>query len=162
MNLSFLHIAQIILTLSSPAAADVDACAANQLAVLDTISGEAAEFTVAVVDTPATLSRGLMMVEYMPQNAGMLFVFPQTREVSFWMKNTLIPLDMLFIDDAGYVASIHEEAIPHDITSIPSGSAVRYVLEVNGGLVDELGLAPGDKVINPAIGTGCANIETRS
>jgi uncharacterized membrane protein (UPF0127 family) len=158
MNFTFIHIAQILLALSSPAAAALEECPGDQLAVRDMISGEAAGFTVAVVDTPGALARGLMMVEHMPENAGMLFVFPQTREVSFWMKDTLIPLDMLFIDDAGYVASIHEGAIPHDTTSIPSGSPVRYVLEINGGVVEKLGLAPGDKVINPALGTGCVDI----
>ena len=149
-------ISGVILALTGSATAEPLSCDPNLLSIEGAGGGEAVSFEVALADTPVTLSRGLMMVEKMPADAGMLFIFPHSGEVSFWMKNTLIPLDMLFIDDAGYVASIHDNAIPHDTTSIRSGGEVRYVLEINGGLSEALDLSVGDRVVNSAMGTGCA------
>ncbi|MFG6572077.1 DUF192 domain-containing protein [Sulfitobacter sp. 1A13353] len=149
-------ISGVILALTGSAAAVPPSCDPNLLSIEGAGGGDAVSFEVALADTPDTLSRGLMMVDDMPADAGMLFIFPHTGEVSFWMKNTLIPLDMLFIDEAGYVSSIHENAIPHDTTSIRSDGDVRYVLEINGGLSEALDLSVGDRVVNLAMGTGCA------
>jgi hypothetical protein len=81
----------------------------------------------------------------------MLFDFKETREVSFWMRNTFIPLDMVFIGADGTVESIHVNARPHDPTSIPSGAPVQYVLEIPGGRSAEIGLKPGDKAEHPRV-----------
>ncbi len=108
-------------------------------------------FRVDVVDTPQTRSQGLMHVAYMPQFQGMLFVYDRPQPVSFWMENTLIPLDMIFADETGTVRHIHENAIPLDRTPISGGDAIKYVLEINAGLVDDLGLNIGSELRHPAI-----------
>lgn len=110
-----------------------------------------AEFAVSVVDTPETRARGLMFVESMPRFSGMLFVYETPRSVSFWMRNTLIPLDMIFADSSGTVRKVHVNAIPGDLTSIPGGSDIQYVLEINGGLSKTLGISPGSELRHPAI-----------
>ena len=99
----------------------------------------------------AERAQGLMNVEKMPAAAGMLFVYDRERPVSFWMKNTLIPLDMIFADAEGRVVAIHENAIPHDETPIPSGAPSQYVLEINGGLASTLGIEVGSEMKHPAI-----------
>jgi uncharacterized membrane protein (UPF0127 family) len=104
---------------------------------------------VEVVDTPELRRKGLMFRTKMPRDEGMLFDFKEIREVAFWMRNTFIPLDMIFIDESGVIKHIHENAIPQDPTSIPSQYPVRFVLEINGGLSAQYGLKPGDKVLHP-------------
>ena len=84
-------------------------------------------------------------------DAGMLFDFHEIRPVSFWMQNTLIPLDMLFITHDGKVANIHVNAHPQDPTSIPSDGPVEFVLEIPGGRSVELGIAAGDTVVHDRI-----------
>jgi hypothetical protein len=79
-------------------------------------------------------------------NAGMLFVYPDEQPVAFWMKNTLIPLDMLFLKADGSIAHIARNAVPFDETPIESGAAVKAVLEVKGGTADALGIKEGDRV----------------
>jgi hypothetical protein len=103
-------------------------------------------FTVEVVDTPATRAQGLMHREFLPQDHGMLFDFKVDRQVSFWMRNTLIPLDMIFADARGRILQIHENAIPGDETPILSDQPVRAVLEINGGLARFLGIRVGDRL----------------
>ena len=111
-----------------------------------------ASFAVEVVDTPESRAQGLMFVESMPRSAGMLFVYDAPGPVAFWMRNTLIPLDMLFVSPDGVVTRVHENAVPGDETSIPGGDGVQYVLEINGGLAGALGVEPGDEVRHPRIG----------
>jgi len=84
----------------------------------------------------------------MPAKTGMLFVFEEEAPRSFWMKNTLIPLDMIFIKRNGEILNIHQNAIPQDLTSIHSKGSAYAVLELNGGEAEQLGLAAGDKVIH--------------
>lgn len=129
------------------------ACADDSRLVIKSQNGEHA-FTVEVVDTPEGHARGLMFRQSLAPDAGMLFDFKQSREVSFWMQNTFIPLDMLFITHDGVIARIHVNARPHDTTSIPSGEPVEFVLEVPGGRTVELGIAAGDKVEHPRIADG--------
>lgn len=109
-------------------------------------------FKVEIADTDVTRARGLMYRSQMAADAGMLFDYKFETETAFWMKNTLIPLDMIFIRADGTIANIAERAVPHDETSIPSDGAVRGVLEVNGGTAARLGIKPGDKVLNPIFG----------
>lgn len=112
-----------------------------------------ARFAIAVADDAGERAQGLMHVPKMASGAGMLFVYDRAAPVSFWMKNTLIPLDMIFADASGRVVSVHENAVPHDETPIPSGSPAQYVLEINGGLARQLGIAPGSELQHPAIQT---------
>nr|MCU0912617.1 DUF192 domain-containing protein [Paracoccaceae bacterium] len=79
------------------------------------------------------------------------FVYERPQPVAFWMKNTLIPLDMVFTDAAGVVTKVHENAVPHDLTAIPGGGDVLTVLEINGGLARAIGIAPGAELRHPAL-----------
>ncbi len=103
-------------------------------------------FQVEVMRTAEEKARGLMFRQFMPEDRGMLFDFEQEQPVSMWMRNTFIPLDMLFIKADGVVHHIHARAQPLDETPIPSNGNVRYVLEINGGIAAKLGLKPGDRV----------------
>lgn len=115
-----------------------------------------ARFTVEVADDAAERSRGLMFVEEMAQSEGMLFVYPEPERPFFWMKNTLIPLDMIFADADGVVTRIHENAIPGDLTGIDGGEGVQFVLEINGGLSRRLGIEEGSEIRHPSIGQHAA------
>ncbi len=108
-------------------------------------------FSVEVADDPGERSQGLMHRQSMPKSAGMLFVYDAPQPVSFWMRNTLIPLDMIFMDETGVVQTVHENAIPLDETGIFGGDAIQYVLEINGGLASRLGIEPGSQLRHPAI-----------
>ncbi len=108
-------------------------------------------FRVALADSPQERAQGLMHVPQMPRMSGMLFVYERPQSVSFWMENTLIPLDMIFADETGVVRRIHENAIPLDRTPIPGGDGIQYVLEINGGMAATLGLSEGDEMRHPAI-----------
>lgn len=102
-----------------------------------------AAFTVELADDPLERSLGLMNRDSMPKSAGMLFVYEHPQQVVFWMQNTLIPLDMIFVDVQGRVTKVHENAVPLDKTHIPSESDVIAVLEINGGLARALGIDVG-------------------
>lgn len=110
-----------------------------------------ANFAVQVADDPQERSQGLMFVESMPTMSGMLFVYERPQRASFWMRNTLIPLDMLFADEAGRITRVHANAVPLDETPIDGGEGVRFVLEINGGLAARLGIKAGDVMEHPAI-----------
>jgi uncharacterized membrane protein (UPF0127 family) len=110
-----------------------------------------ARFSVEIADTPDEQARGLMFREHMASSAGMLFVFPRPKHAVFWMKNTLIPLDMLFIDATGRVTRVHPQAVPQDETPIDGGDGVKMVLEINGGLAARLGLAEGAEMRSAAL-----------
>ena len=109
-------------------------------------------FGVDLAETPESRSQGLMFVESMPASRGMLFVYERPQSVAFWMRNTLIPLDMIFMDATGVVQKVHENAQPHDETGIPGGNDIQYVLEINGGLADQLGIVPGTEMRHPSLG----------
>ncbi len=97
-----------------------------------------------------------MFVESMPTMTGMLFIYESPQIASFWMRNTLIPLDMLFADPSGRITHIHENAVPLDETSILGGDNVLYVLEINGGIARRLGIDVGDVMQHPAFGPDAA------
>lgn len=86
----------------------------------------------------------------------MLFVYERPQFVSFWMRNTLIPLDMIFMDETGSVRRVHENAVPLDERSIPGGPDIQYVLEINGGLARQLGVGVGSVLRHPSIGANAA------
>ncbi|SPJ22458.1 DUF192 domain-containing protein [Palleronia abyssalis] len=110
-----------------------------------------ARFAVEVADDPAERAQGLMFVEDMPTMEGMLFIYERSQPASFWMRNTLIPLDMLFLDQTGTVTRIHENAVPLDETPIPGGDSVRAVLEINGGMAARLGIDEGTVLRHPSL-----------
>ena len=110
-----------------------------------------ARFTVELADDPKERSRGLMHRASMPLSSGMLFAYERPQRAVFWMKNTLIPLDMIFLDQSGVVTHVHENAIPHDETGIDGGEGVQYVLEINGGLARQLGIAVGSELRHPVL-----------
>jgi uncharacterized membrane protein (UPF0127 family) len=124
-------------------AAPLAACSDEGKLVLHTATGDY-PFNVEVVDTDATRAQGLMYRQELADDAGMLFDFKQEQRVSFWMRNTFIPLDMIFVDAQGVVKNIHVNARPHDPTGIPSDGPVQYVLEIPGGRSVAIGLKPGD------------------
>ncbi|MEF2074966.1 DUF192 domain-containing protein [Consotaella aegiceratis] len=102
-------------------------------------------------DTPDERATGLVNRNSMPADHGMLFEFGESRPVTMWMKNTLIPLDMLFMDEDGRVTRIATNARPLSLALIPSGEPVRYVLELNGGSAARYGAAVGDQLVHPVI-----------
>lgn len=111
-----------------------------------------ARFGVDIADTPQERARGLMFVEDMPRSRGMLFVYPEEQPLSFWMRNTLIPLDIIFADGDGVVVSVAAEAVPGDETPLPSHGPAQYVLEINGGMAETMGIGPGTQMRHPVIG----------
>ncbi len=114
-------------------------------------AGGKARFTVEIADEPAEVQRGLMHRESMPKSAGMLFIYDRAQPIGFWMRNTLIPLDMIFMGADGTVHKVHENAVPLDETPIFGGREIQYVLEINGGLARMLGIGPGSELRHPAI-----------
>ncbi len=123
--------------------------AAKGLAVqsLDMVTARGVfHFKVEVADNDATREKGLMFRKSLAADRGMLFDFKVPRLVAFWMKNTLIPLDLLFIAADGHVVSIARDAVPLSELPIPSGGEVLGVLELRGGRAAEIGAQPGDTV----------------
>jgi uncharacterized protein len=110
------------------------------------------KFEVELALNDAERSRGLMYREKLGPYDGMLFDFYQDAPVSFWMKNTLIPLDMVFIASDGTIKHVHANAVPLSTEAVPSQFPVRAVLEINGGSARLLGIKPGDKVKHPIFG----------
>ena len=126
------------------------ACSDETHAVLHTAKGDFT-FQVEIADDDAERAKGLMFRQELADDAGMLFDFGQERETAFWMQNTFIPLDMIFISAAGVVKTIHANARPMDTTSIPSGAPVRFVLELKAGTAAKEDIVDGDLVRHPAI-----------
>lgn len=103
-------------------------------------------FRMQVAADEATREYGLMFRAAMRDDQGMIFDFHTPQRVAFWMKNTLIPLDMLFVGSDGRIVNIGVMAKPHDETPVPSAAPIRAVIEINGGLAEKLGIRPGDRV----------------
>ena len=117
--------------------------------VISTSGGERS-FTIEIADTGERRSRGLMFRREMAADHGMLFVFERTGRLGFWMKNTPLPLDLLFISETGEVRAILPGE-PFSTAQIDPGEPARFVLELNAGTSAANGIAPGDKVRHPAI-----------
>ena len=111
-------------------------------------------FHIELAETPAQMEQGLMFRRELAPDAGMLFDFKQPTMATMWMRNTLIPLDMLFVDANGRIVNIHERAVPQSDAIIAAASPVRAVIELNGGTVARLGIKPGDRVLFPIFGSG--------
>ncbi len=112
---------------------------------VDTSKG-AVVLRVQVADTDATRQTGLMYRRSMPEREGMLFIFQQVHPVAFWMKNTVLSLDILFIDGAGRVMNIARGTTPFSLEPIPADGPTRAVLELNAGASARLGIEVGDRV----------------
>jgi uncharacterized membrane protein (UPF0127 family) len=117
-------------------------CAPGMVELRST-AGTVMRFTVELADDEAERALGLMNRAQMASSAGMLFAYQTPQHSYFWMKNTLIALDMIFADATGTVTHVHSNAKPLDTTPIDGGDNVTYVLEINGGLAKRLGLAEG-------------------
>jgi uncharacterized protein len=131
-------------------------CAAEQIAgssttdesstlVINTSGSERVEVQVEIANDDAERTRGLMERTELPENAGMLFVFAREQQLSFWMRNTFIPLSVAYIDAEGRIVDI-DEMQPLDETQHPSDEPARYALEVNQGFFEERGVQVGDTV----------------
>lgn len=107
-------------------------------------------FQIEVADTPDERSRGLMFRERMPENQGMLFVFDKSQPVGFWMQNTILPLDLLFVSETGEVRAILQGK-PYSTDTISPGVPVRFVLELNSGTAAREGIEVGDRLSHPII-----------
>ena len=109
-------------------------------------------FKVELAKTPAQMTQGLMFRTSLAPDAGMLFEYQQPTAATMWMRNTLIPLDMLFVDAQGRIVNIHERAVPQSLDVIAAAEPVRAVIELNGGTASRLGIEPGDVVVHPIFG----------
>ena len=119
---------------------------------IETAGGARHGFTVEFADDDAKRALGLMFRERMAPDAGMLFDFKADQPVAMWMRNTRIPLDMLFVARDGRVVNIRERAVPMSEETISSDGPVRAVLELNGGTVSRLGIRPGDRLRHAMFG----------
>lgn len=118
----------------------------KQIELCITTQGEKRQFIVEVVDTPPLQAKGMMFRTELADTRGMLFPFAEARMASFWMKNTVIPLDIIFIRADGTIENIGENATPYSLESVESTGPVTAVLELRGGLAAELGIAAGDRI----------------
>lgn len=140
-------ISKALVTLLLLTSAIAGACASEPSGprvVVHAAAGDVA-VTVEIADTPAKRSLGLMYRKELAESAGMLFVFDDVTEHSFWMKNTILPLDMIFLDADSRVIGIVKDAVPFTTTPRSVGAPSRYVLEVNAGFSDRHGVRAGDR-----------------
>jgi uncharacterized membrane protein (UPF0127 family) len=132
-----------------PAAAPESVAVAETLERLEVLTDKGpVRFRVAIADTEEERNRGLMFRSVLDEDEGMLFDFQSPRPVAFWMKNTLIPLDMIFIGADGKIVNIAENTRPYSLDPVPSEGPVLAVLEIGGGLSADLGIEPGDRVLH--------------
>jgi uncharacterized membrane protein (UPF0127 family) len=122
------------------------ACEAQPKVTIVTKSGREVNFYVEIADTPAKRSMGLQYRKELGRDRGMIFLFPSEAPQSFWMKNTPIPLDMIFINREKKIVGIVEQTAPFSLDSRSVGAPSQYVLEINGGLARQQGLQTGDSV----------------
>lgn len=125
----------------------LDAVFPKSSIVIESSGGACYRFDVYLALAPQQWQRGLMHVRDLGAMTGMLFVYPESSPRSMWMKNTFIPLDMLFIREDGSIATIVTDTEPQSLASIASGEPVRYVLELNAGTTGRLGIVPGDAML---------------
>lgn len=141
-----------MLLAGTPATAADAAAGSFSTSWIDVMSGgERHRFTVEVARSPSERAQGLQHRRQLAADRGMLFDFGETRPVYMWMKNTPIPLDMLFVTAAGRIAGIARNTEPHSLATIAAPEPVRYVLEVAGGTAERLGIAAGDRLVGPPL-----------
>ncbi len=118
----------------------------NQTTLCIISKNKVRRYTIEIASTEAQQEQGLMYRNDLADDAGMIFPFPDNRYASFWMKNTVIPLDIIFIRADGKIENIAENAVPYSLDPIYSTAKVASVLELRGGLTGELGIKAGDEV----------------
>jgi uncharacterized membrane protein (UPF0127 family) len=131
-------------------AAELQQFSTSELTIVSTTGPH--RFKVEVAETPEQMTQGLMFRRSLAPDAGMLFDYKEPTAATMWMRNTLIPLDMLFVDAQGRIVNIHQRAVPQSLDVIAAAAPVRVVIELNGGTAARLGIAPGDRVIHPIFG----------
>jgi uncharacterized protein len=143
-----LLLVSVLLLAASPAAA-LEKFATSELTI-ESASGPH-KFSIELALSEPQMEQGLMWRPVLPADHGMLFDFGAPTRVTMWMKNTLIPLDMLFLDPEGRIVDIHEHAVPRSTDIIAGKVPARYVVELNGGTVARLGIKLGDLATSPEI-----------
>jgi uncharacterized protein len=131
-------------------AADLQKFATSELTIISATGRH--RFKVELAETPAQMTQGLMFRTSLAPDAGMLFDYKEPTAATMWMSNTLIPLDMLFVDAHGRIVNIHERAVPQSLDIIAAAAPVRAVIELNGGTTSRLAIEPGDQVVHPIFG----------
>jgi hypothetical protein len=153
MNRSVATLCAILLLAVMPASVgaqqDLQKFATDRLSI-ETADGRSLDFEVELALTAEQRAQGLMFRRDLPDMGGMLFVYDKDWDISMWMKNTVIPLDMLFIKRDGRIVAIAERAVPFSLETISSGQPASGVLEINGGAAARLGIHPGDRVRHSA------------
>ncbi len=144
------HLLVLAVLLAAVPAYGLETFKTSELAILT--GNGARKFTIELALTGPQMEQGLMFRRSLAPDAGMLFDFGRPINVTMWMKNTLIPLDMLFLDENGTIIDIHERAVPLSLDMIAANAPSRYVIELNGGTVERLGIKPGDRATSPNIG----------
>ncbi|MBI1774918.1 MAG: DUF192 domain-containing protein [Proteobacteria bacterium] len=139
-------VALIVMFVALPTAAQRPLNYEKDTAVIETATGQRHTVNVELAVTPDQMAQGLMYRRQLAPDAGMLFIYPAPEPAAFWMKNTLIPLDMLFIAADGRILNIAERTIPLSETPVPAAGPVKAVLELNGGTTARLGIKSGDRV----------------
>ncbi len=105
--------------------------------------------TIFVARTRTQKQRGLMFVRSMPENVGMLFVYPDKSTISMWMKNTIIPLDIIFLDGSGGVINVAADTVPYSLNPVRASAPGSFALELNAGAASELGIRAGMRLFIP-------------
>ena len=142
-----MRLAALLLLVLLPAQAALGAGGlAHEDVAITTAAGQTYHFDVEVAASPQEQERGLMFRGHMAADAGMIFPYDRDTTATFWMHNTLISLDMLFIDGSAHISHIAADAVPQSDALIPSGGPIRSVLELNAGTAARLGIHVGDKV----------------
>ncbi len=144
----------LLLASGAPMAAEEAIVFERGALTIETASGQSYRFEVEIATTAAQRGRGLMFREHMAEHAGMLFVYAAEQPIRMWMRNTLIPLDMLFVAEDGRIVSIAENTEPLSEAVIASSEPALGVIELNGGTARRLDIRPGDRVRHPAFAGG--------
>ncbi len=153
MRRYLLFVLSVLSFLALPLAGPSGGLAAQQLQQLEIVSKNGTHvFGVEMAVTPEEQSKGLMFRRELPDRQGMLFDFKREQPTNFWMKNTYIPLDMIFIRADGRILNIAENTVPLSEALVSSAGPVRAVLEVIAGTTKKLGIAAGDRVVHPIFG----------
>lgn len=145
-------VAGVFFLLACPAGADGIKGFTKTTIQIETRAGRSLEFAAFLALSGKQRARGLMFVDELGERQGMLFVYQQSSNLSMWMKNTVLSLDMLFIRRDGTIARIEKATRPYTLDSIVAGEPVLAVLELNAGVTDKYGIAPGDRVISRYFG----------
>jgi len=145
-NLSNKMRTRLLFVLAALVALGAVACEAQPKVTISTRAGREVVFQVEVADTPAKRTMGLQYRKELGSDRGMIFLFPAESPQTFWMKNTPIPLDMIFIDHERKIVGIIEQTVPFSLDTRSVGVPSQFVLEINGGLAKRQGIQTGDRV----------------